>query len=315
VQEIVAEANGLQKPLAYSRWNIIWLVAAAPYYFIISCLMRLAQNLATIAGAHDFSKRCWVLEQHYNAKIDLMRHVATYGDKLLYPSTNCSAWNTEDVYLHPKMSRNQITDKEVLRYLNPLEEIDFYSPEGVCHGMVDWFLMLYNKTAHYFTDREEHLIAVAKQFMDGAPRQATFLQAVRRNQLFLPSRPIMQISTRDPKANLSQFKEKMEQQIEVLVPGIYGVYIVNDAAENLEREGHIVLYIKTDTLNSYIFDPNLGLVKYGNVKEVQTHFLRSFGSKTSCLLFHDVECGHSLTADSERSEWFKHRWLEKFFLA
>jgi hypothetical protein len=299
-EQIKTEATNLEKPLAYGRWRIVWLVVALPYYFIVSCWIGLAKELAIAAGAHDFdfSKRCFVIGRHYDSKIKLLFNLITYEDKLLCPTFNASAWGTEDVYLQSKMSRDQITDKEVLRYLKPLKEIDFYSPEGVCHGMIDWFLNLYDKTYHYFADREEHLIAVAKQFMDGAPRQATFLQVVKNVRFLLPSNKVVEYS----KSALNQSKEKIEQGIAALSPGVYGVYIFRNQKES-ERSlhGHGVLYIKTDAFNSYVFDPNHGLIKCENAQEVQTHFLNNYRSETFRIEFNKIECGKVAAATPQRT--------------
>src|SRR6185369_16926526 len=121
---------------------------------------------------------------------------------------------------------------------------------GICRGMNYWFIHLYFKTRHLFSDVEMQLAAVGKQFEQGASQQAVLLHSINLPSVY----DLLKLNVRQDYSVISVEGRTQEQIINAMQmrpPGVYGIY----------TSSHHVVYIKVDESRHYIFDPNIGVVK------------------------------------------------------
>jgi len=153
------------------------------------------------------------------------------------------------------------------------KSLDLFCTQGVCRGASLWFIYLFLKTKPLFTNRKEHLIAVAKQFNTGIPREGALLQA------FADSPELLQIQrTKNEKISLYELdkqKQKARDKIKALPSGIYRVRLLE----------HSLVYIKENDQN-YVWDPNYGLLEGIDIFDLILEKYYQAGHPESKVHFH-----------------------------
>jgi hypothetical protein len=150
--------------------------------------------------------------------------------------------------------------------LKELSHVQFYGKEGVCRGSSLWFIYLYLKTLGNFDEEKAHLISVAKQFENGASRQAALLQAFYKGHQLLGLK-----KEKIPAAKISLYEldfglETANQKVASLKEGIYRVGSYH----------HSMVYIKNGK-EGYLWDPSYGLYEIGTedlVSWVRKHYYK-----------------------------------------
>jgi hypothetical protein len=191
----------------------------------------------------------------YNKILDLFLFVLRkyiYG--FYYGFRACSTYHSFRSHLEEGRlikTQNRVT-KITKKFLNSIgSEIP---SDGVCRGETDLFNYLFFATKGIFNCEESQLIAIAKSFIKGA----SIAPAIMQTQLIelseceptLSDLSLVVSSKGDRKNNLTE-------AIKSLSNGAYSVCI---------STYHGVWFLKRDGF-SYIFDPNIGLIKIGSSAE------------------------------------------------
>ncbi|MBI5346658.1 MAG: hypothetical protein HZB76_05915 [Chlamydiae bacterium] len=159
---------------------------------------------------------------------------------------------------------------EYEKFNKDIKDIDFGHISGLCFGMSVWFAYLYLNSEQSSQDCLKHIVAVAKQFENGAPRQAGLLQNFfSRYAYFNNIKKLLKLQSEESIikdfAQSHIFFNKMEN----------GVYLMSFYYNN--DVGHTVCFIKEGE-HKYIFDPNVGLLNIDDEKTFQS-FYNFYNSK------------------------------------
>jgi hypothetical protein len=213
------------------------------YYLFSNFALTVASYLLHAVRLTDLSKKTWVMSRHAMADASAIKTEKIFQEHLLSRSINTHRKDTSDYFLLPPMHTSLDTHPN-------LNSLNFFHENGMCRGICHWFIYLYFKTQSHFTDSEQHLRAVGKQFEQGAPRQAAFL-----NSLALPSLyNLLRLEVRRDYSKIEvagKIPEQIFREIQCRVPGVYGIY----------TSSHQVVYIKINDNLQYLFDPTKGCIK------------------------------------------------------
>jgi hypothetical protein len=127
--------------------------------------------------------------------------------------------------------------------------INFYHSEGICRGASFWFLYLFQKTAGHFATEKEHFIAVARQFINGVPRQAALLQTFCNAEAGLL----------DMK-KIGAFEISLPQIMNHAPDLIKNIRSLSPQAYYLGVNDHGIVYVKFSESMGYIWDPAIGAI-------------------------------------------------------
>ena len=179
--------------------------------------------------------------------------ITTFGNQLLMPGINRvspkyinSSFDTRKI---DSKIKNLQVEKDENKHLEILSPANF--PNGLCRGMCDWFNFLYENTKLSFVDRpiEDHLKAIASLFRDGAPIEG-FLCHLHpginkiKSSVYLVSHNIHVFAR---PLDVKKVKTYLKQ----LPLGFHHV--------SFNR--HVINIIKASNDCTYIWDPNMGLIK------------------------------------------------------
>ena len=254
---------------------LVWLVA--------SPILQLAAFFARCFGAHNLSKQWTVLSIHLSYNTHILENFflpKLFRKKLLASARNVHKLSTSKVFCRSGC----------------------YSPDGVCSGMSLHFLHLALKTAHVFQECDAHMRAVTRRFRKGAPLQSTYLQALYTTQgkekvfgeiasemrldesVLLSIEPIIANYTKKNPQSVTQeiqdrwARERQEDtSFTLMAPGAYYVSITD--ADISAASAHALVYIKQSANLSYLFDPNVGTLRFQGEKsgqEAQEFFSRYY---------------------------------------
>lgn len=265
VDKIEKEAEDLalqNKGKLAGRWQVTALKATRPFAYIYTVFAEAISTLLFHLGLRTWaiqmavSKKLWTNDRRLAA-------CEAYGDKCLAFAFNARAQNAWDVYLQPDKPVETIGSVEVQDIINPSrKKIAFYEDKGCCRGMAEWFLYLYFKTRHMFSDPSAHVKAVGRQFAEGAPREAVLLQALcPRDRNFLGlERVSYDVLERD--SNEAENREKITNLFKSLSPGAYAVGTAK----------HRMNYICMGRNRGYFFNPNHGTIVVEGKKDLAKVF-------------------------------------------
>lgn len=249
---------------------LVWLVASPVLYS--------AAFFARCCGYYSLSKKWTVLSLHLSYNTHLIENIdlpKQFRNKLLVSARNIHKLGASHVFCRPGC----------------------YSPDGVCFGMSLHFLHLALKTVHLFHESDAHLQAVTRRFRKGAPLQSTYLQALcdvlgketvfetissemqLEKKMFLSTENrIAHYPAESAEAREARCAQEKKRSTDcALMPP--GAYYVNAALG--ERISHALVYIKQGANLSYLFDPNIGTLRFQGEKsgqEVQEFFSRYYRS-------------------------------------
>lgn len=220
--------------------------------FVRGVLLGLASYLLQMVCLTDLSRKAWVTGRHAISDGYAASAHKVFQNRLLARSINAHREDSEGYYLQPRLHTAMTTHPDP-NYLN------FFHSYGICRGMCYWFAALYLKTKGQFTNPEEHVRAVGKQFEKGASPQAAFLHSIDLPHAydFLKLR-VQEDNTVIPFQGNSH--DQICRKLLVRVPGVYGVYVSN----------HMLLYIKVDDERQYLFDPIVGSIKIDSFETLKT---------------------------------------------
>ncbi|MBI5346657.1 MAG: hypothetical protein HZB76_05910 [Chlamydiae bacterium] len=156
------------------------------------------------------------------------------------------------------------------RFIDECSDIKFVNFSGLRLGMSAWFAFLYLNSDQSNQDSLKHIVAVAKQFENGAPREAGLLQSLfgvdgsedsfaKLLKLQKGERIHKNLSGKDS-LDCFKFLNKMEN-------GVYFVYLIPHNGPS----GQGMCFIKEGE-HKYIFDPNVGLLNIDDEKTFQTFY-------------------------------------------
>ena len=250
-EEVAAIIQAGQNPAALrlsDRWDVVCLAEVKELFHLCYGLILLScKCLCDALCLSDLSKRAWVLACHEMTDGTLLRTQQVFQNNFLARSVNACRKDIADFYLQEPRLQYSLPGPGN----NRVFDLQFFYGKGVCKGMCHWFVSLYFKTQHLFTDPKEHLRALGTQFEQGASRQAAFLQLPLHTREFcnflnLNCHPdILAINSQGMTC------EQLIQDIRSCPSGVYGVYIAN----------HQIIYIKSDDGQEFFFDPNKGVLK------------------------------------------------------
>jgi hypothetical protein len=268
IQEITLEAQspkqiGHGESLMQDRWKVAVMDISAAVKKICSVYVKAISSFLASIQATALSIYCLVLAHHLSYDQNMMKAFNIYQERLLVPSLNMHQLSTSDFYLSDPMPTLAVQDQKVRDVLfshtqRPL--IKFFHENGACRGISNWFAHLYFQTHDQFQDREAHLMAVAKQFSQGASREAALLHCVEDESKVLKLRNIEGISLFPW---VESEGKKLHQFLLTIPNGLFEVGLYR----------HRINLIKTDDDQFYIFDPNTGLLKL-NREEAANFILR-----------------------------------------
>jgi hypothetical protein len=247
--------NSAVSALYADRWDVAYLPDFKEiYHYLYASLLTLISCALSTMCMRDFSNRVWVLSKHEYSEAEILKTQRVFQGHFLASSINTHRLDTADFYLQSPI---QVT----LPGQNTTRQMEFFQDKGICRGMCYWFAFLFFKTLDRATDPQEYIRAIGKQFEQGAPMQAAFLQAISSshspldpafNSAFygLLNLHAQQDYLRiDPR---SQTPEQIVEQLQNCGPGVYGLYIGM----------HQMLYIKwLGTQHQFLFDPSRGVFK------------------------------------------------------
>jgi len=226
--------------LYYNRWQVVWICITHPFKLILSVFIR---TLSLLCFSSRLSKTMHIYALHLEREFDHVWTQFQYGKRLLVPSFNDYQLSSSDIYTLPPIRRENLLLpllRENLYY--KLKKVNFDRIGcGLCHGGVYWFNYLYLKAQKETSlEGKNLLIAVAKQFELGQPKQAALLQS-----LYGLAEDLLDVE--------SEHKEDIQD----LPPGIYYVQI---------GKNHAVSYIKTET-EEFLWNPSKGLISIEKTQE------------------------------------------------
>lgn len=156
-------------------------------------------------------------------------------------------------------------DRFLVRTVNlpPLDQTDHLEDglKGGCVGSSELMLSLFFRTRDLFTNSREQLIAIARLFRKGLPKEAQALQTLKNDDaaesphLGFSKRLFIQISSKD------SFNDQLEKVVCAMVVAPLGTY-------TFHLPGHRMTWFKTSKNISYIHDLNAGLIELRSIKDL-----------------------------------------------
>ncbi|MGC1879014.1 MAG: hypothetical protein WA678_06540 [Rhabdochlamydiaceae bacterium] len=213
------------------------------YYQVSGIILTVTSYLLRLVCLSHLSKRVWVMSRHAIADATAIKTQKIFQATLLARSINTHRKETADYYLQPPLQTPFATCPKATR-------LNFFHREGVCRGMCFWFIFLYFKTQHHFSNPEQHVRAVGQQFSQGASRQSAFLHSLQLTPLY----DLLHLNVHQENSKISvagKSQETILREFQLRVPGVYSII----------TSSHQVVYIKIDDNTEYLFDPNLGCIK------------------------------------------------------
>ncbi|MBS0629094.1 MAG: hypothetical protein JSS30_02575 [Verrucomicrobia bacterium] len=229
----------LQRPsdyLYYNRWQVVWIITTAPIAYISYLFLKAVSFVL-------WSYQLDLLAKRMIRPIEYLLTQWQFGYALWVPCENELRYDLTDVYSLSSIKREKIGDPFIRAKLHRrLNKVNFNRiGKGVCWGSTHWFNYLLLKK---WKSRpiEELVVAVAKQFEDGQPRQAALIQSFYGLETDLVDLTSTPVSNRE--------KE--------------GVYL-------LSSSDHCVSYVRAEE-KEFVFDPRIGLIYLSNSENLPKIF-------------------------------------------
>ncbi len=172
--------------LYFGRWQVLWITVKAPFEYLISYVLSAIASILECMGTPTYARMFVVLSKQILRDQHHLEMQMRYGERLLVPAVNYYQTYCCEVYLNEDYPYSKIHDEKIRKLLlSDLKECRF-SNLAFCRGEGIWFAYIHKHTAHLFKDPREHMIAVARLFEGGAPKQAAVLQAIDTDPAQLP---------------------------------------------------------------------------------------------------------------------------------
>ncbi|MBS3903117.1 MAG: hypothetical protein KGZ30_01940 [Anaplasmataceae bacterium] len=233
---------------------VLYPTLSHPFLKIYTVFIEKIGYTLSLLGIRETGAR-FVLHARYSSLKTDSYYQKFFGKQFLVRSINLPNLQRADVFAHPTMQRSALPDDAVRQLIDPsFEELDFLNNKGVCLGTCEWFAYLYFKTNYLFSNAQQHLIAIANQFKEGAPVEAQVLQKLQCTTL--DESPHLHLSKK-PFIDLSNTGTPIQQITRLTCsllkapPGFY----------TIQTSSHRLNWIKSRNNTSYLHDPNCGLIK------------------------------------------------------
>lgn len=234
------EATGPR--LLADKWQIHWISFLSTFHaFITSGVLKTLHRLCKEVGWHSCKRLMKVAHLHLNKEQDKVSAIKTHQAALISFSRNCPHLYSSDIYLEPSIKLASIQDPHVRALTYGYPKVKLFHKHGECKGMCFWFVYLYLSCKEKFLNPHSHVLAVAKQFEEGAPTPAIVLQSLWLIESLLG------IEGTRKSVSLEKF-EKALPKFAKKPPGLYSIGVGN----------HRINYIKISEEEAYLFDPNFG---------------------------------------------------------
>lgn len=248
---VLAKTNASPSAVFWGPWQVMCLHVKTAISHIGKVFFREISHCTELLGAKGFSLRCKLLSLHCLQEVNHAKAYTLFKERFLFPARNVHAMKTEKTFARRPIQRDSITDPDIKRYIpQDSEPISIASPLGVCRGICEWFLYLQKKSISLFPTSEKQLLAIAKLFEKGAPKEAAVIQA-------LPQYSTMQ---KEPFVNF--FFSQTNYITEESLPYVhYSIHSLDEGSYFLYLSDHVLAYIKEGPDLGYLYDPNYGLIK------------------------------------------------------
>jgi len=265
-----------------SRWHVVPILVAAPFAAVLSVFLRAISFVFHYVSLTSWSRTLYVLSAQASRLLFNLWHI--FEKNCLIPAMNCHLLSTADVYHQPAIKTETIPSPQIRDHFKK-DQIEFYSPEGICRGGVIWFNHLYHLSKNKPGSVEERLIAIAKQFIYGMQRQAALMQAFSwgLDTPLLGTKAINLAFSCDftkkeveTKLKADAFMKKPNLLFNILQED--GAYTISYGFDN--SPGHIVSYIKAKE-EQWLWDPSQGLYSIKNAHELKKVLALSWLNKAS----------------------------------
>lgn len=217
----------------FNRWQVAWIIATAPFAVFAYIFLKAVSILC-------WSNRLDLIARRTIRNIDYLQTQWKFGSSLWVPTDNEYRSDLNDVFDLPSVKRKAILDPLIKSNLHPdLKRVNYNRiGKGLCWGASNWFnFLVLKKMAQTSLSIEQVLVAVAKQFEEGQPRQAALLQSFNGLECDL--------------LDLSSVAVKNNEKD--------GVYV-------LSSEEHCISYIKWEG-KEFVWDARDGLIVMNTIGE------------------------------------------------
>jgi hypothetical protein len=225
----------------------------------IACL-TLAQ--CTACAQSDSWRTYWLCaKKHFEWRFLTIEQRTRFGEDYLCSARNMPQLRAHDCYLSQPIPTDALLDPKICALIPPeTEQMGFdHNETGLCEGMCDWFIRLYYATQDAFFSTERHLIAIARQFQEGGPRQAILMQClnvIKDPPLLGASCSLQRIFCEG--LSDAQRQARVASKITALSEGAHGL----DLWQPPQSGGHRLNFFKCNDNLGYVFDPNAGLIRF-----------------------------------------------------
>lgn len=157
----------------FNRWQVAWIIATAPFAVIAYIFLKALSILL-------WSNRIDLWAKRTIRNIDYLRTQWKFGSALWVATDNEYRTDLSDVFDLPSVKRKAILDPLIRTKLHrELKKVNYNRiGKGLCWGSCHWFnFLVLKKLAKSPSNIEQILVAVAKLFENGQPRQAALLQS------------------------------------------------------------------------------------------------------------------------------------------
>lgn len=157
----------------FNRWQVIWIIVTAPFAVIAFIFLKAMSFLC-------WSNRLDLIARRTIRNIDYLQTQWRFGSSLWVPTDNEYRSDLNDVFDLPSVKRKTILDPLIQSHLHDkLKKVNYNRiGKGLCWGASHWFnFLVLKKMAQTHLSIEQVLVAVAKLFEEGQPRQAALLQS------------------------------------------------------------------------------------------------------------------------------------------
>jgi hypothetical protein len=243
-----------------SAFNVAWIVLTPFNIYYSLFLNAIGSFLYYFTSQHKLALNFYVQAARIDSYESMIFSNYIFGtyNNILVDWMNTYSQDAEEIYTHERIKLdNPDFDPSVVSYFHSGfvkdNHLVFGDLDGQCDGISHWFAHLYFRTQTMFTNPEHHLVSVAKQFSDGAGREAALMQLAQNSY----HRPILGLTQWQSNKLESPTAEKVRELFESLKPGLYSVVTVRKEGSKC---GHRMNFAVTKD-HTYLLDPNYGLIK------------------------------------------------------
>jgi len=260
--------------------EVVWIVMTSPLVhacspFINSIYVHCVLFIGAVGNlcfyclnAPKMGMKLIVQATHLLHKDIRMLMIAIFNRNLLVSTVNVQSMDkAEEVYTHPAIPVTQIPQPLQNRFRHYIDHKHLHldKVDGQCAGMSDWFAYLCLQTESVFRNKEQHLVAVASQLKNGAGKEAALWQLGQFDGAdgFEHTPPLLGLKKRRVEKIVNPTIEKAIKTFKRLKPGLYAL-----RTQPQRGSGHRMNFYK-DAQDSYVFDPNAGLIAFNSDAQLE----------------------------------------------